>query len=219
MYYAKREDAEPQDLLFCIGDGRALDDPDRPTKMEGDYSLRSGDEMDELFSHIAVAAKNTRLIADKIHLEIPYGQTLIPTFTLNTTEQEQYEKYLQIIKEPLQKLDSEEWNLRRMCMEGLNKRYDWQLSDEIIHEFINKKTVEKSEKKLSEMSVNELIELSQNYFTPKKQTFIAAFPQEKRTIIERLEYELTVVDLMGFNGYFNIVADFINYAKSSHVPV
>jgi len=41
----------------------------------------------------------------------------------------------------------------------------------------------------------------------------------EKTIISRLEYELTVVDLMGFNGYFCIVADFIRYAKENNVPV
>ncbi len=36
---------------------------------------------------------------------------------------------------------------------------------------------------------------------------------------ERLEYELRVVDQMGFNGYYLIVQDFINWAKSNGVPV
>ena len=38
-------------------------------------------------------------------------------------------------------------------------------------------------------------------------------------IVNRLEYELLVVDLMGFNGYFNIVSDFIVWAKKNGVPV
>ncbi len=33
-YYLSREDAEAQDLLFCIGDGRSLEDPDRPSLIE-----------------------------------------------------------------------------------------------------------------------------------------------------------------------------------------
>lgn len=41
----------------------------------------------------------------------------------------------------------------------------------------------------------------------------------KREIVDRIDYELTVVDLMGFNGYFNIVSDFINWAKYNGVPV
>ncbi|MCS7083776.1 MAG: DNA polymerase III subunit alpha [Aquificaceae bacterium] len=36
---------------------------------------------------------------------------------------------------------------------------------------------------------------------------------------ERLEYELEVVSKMGFEGYFLIVQDFINWAKSRSIPV
>ncbi len=36
---------------------------------------------------------------------------------------------------------------------------------------------------------------------------------------ERLDYELSVIDEMGFNDYFLIVADFIRFAKSKNIPV
>ena len=36
---------------------------------------------------------------------------------------------------------------------------------------------------------------------------------------ERIEYELSVIDSMGYNDYFLIVWDFINYAKSNKIPV
>lgn len=36
---------------------------------------------------------------------------------------------------------------------------------------------------------------------------------------KRLDYELGVIDKMGFNGYFLIVQDFINWAKENDIPV
>ena len=36
---------------------------------------------------------------------------------------------------------------------------------------------------------------------------------------ERLDYEISVIDKMGYIDYFLIVADFINYAKSQGIPV
>ncbi len=36
---------------------------------------------------------------------------------------------------------------------------------------------------------------------------------------ERIEYELDVINTMGYNDYFLIVWDFINYAKSNKIPV
>lgn len=37
--------------------------------------------------------------------------------------------------------------------------------------------------------------------------------------LKRLDYELSVIDEMGFNDYFLIVADFIKFAKSKDIPV
>lgn len=36
---------------------------------------------------------------------------------------------------------------------------------------------------------------------------------------KRLDYELGIIDRMGFNGYFLIVQDFINWAKTQNIPV
>jgi DNA polymerase-3 subunit alpha len=41
----------------------------------------------------------------------------------------------------------------------------------------------------------------------------------RATYLSRLTYELSVIDRMGFNGYFLIVADFINWAKQNGIPV
>src|SRR3546814_3070761 len=41
----------------------------------------------------------------------------------------------------------------------------------------------------------------------------------RKTYEERLEYELDVIDNMGFPGYFLIVADFIKWSKSQGIPV
>ncbi|MBB5693437.1 DNA polymerase III subunit alpha [Muricoccus pecuniae] len=45
-------------------------------------------------------------------------------------------------------------------------------------------------------------------------------PEEKRPEYrERLEFELSVIEKMGFSGYFLIVADFIQWAKAHDIPV
>ncbi|MEZ0391493.1 MAG: DNA polymerase III subunit alpha [Pseudobdellovibrionaceae bacterium] len=45
-------------------------------------------------------------------------------------------------------------------------------------------------------------------------------PEEKKPDYwKRLEYELSIIDRMGFNGYFLIVQDFINWAKVHDIPV
>ncbi|WP_270933932.1 DNA polymerase III subunit alpha [Falsiroseomonas oryzae] len=42
---------------------------------------------------------------------------------------------------------------------------------------------------------------------------------ERATYRERLAYELSVIEKMGFSGYFLIVADFIQWAKQNAIPV
>ena len=41
----------------------------------------------------------------------------------------------------------------------------------------------------------------------------------KSEVRERLDYELSVINRMGYVDYFLIVADFVNYAKSHNIPV
>ncbi|MBQ1989000.1 MAG: DNA polymerase III subunit alpha, partial [Clostridia bacterium] len=40
-----------------------------------------------------------------------------------------------------------------------------------------------------------------------------------KEVMERLEYELSIIRKMGYVDYFLIVADFVNYAKSHNIPV
>lgn len=45
-------------------------------------------------------------------------------------------------------------------------------------------------------------------------------PEDKKPeYFQRLDYELQIIDRMGFNGYFLIVQDFINWAKQNNIPV
>ncbi len=48
---------------------------------------------------------------------------------------------------------------------------------------------------------------------------MAADPATRARYVERLDYELGVIAGMGFSGYFLIVADFIQWAKSRGIPV
>ncbi|MBR0653795.1 DNA polymerase III subunit alpha [Plastoroseomonas arctica] len=47
----------------------------------------------------------------------------------------------------------------------------------------------------------------------------AGLSAPRETYVTRLDYELTVIENMGFAGYFLIVADFIGWAKANKIPV
>ena len=80
-------------MLSAVASGRALDDPDRVTLMNGDYSVRPDREMEELFVYAPKAYENTAKIASMIDLHIEHGGYKIPTFPLSDTEVERYSQY------------------------------------------------------------------------------------------------------------------------------
>ncbi|MFN8846081.1 MAG: DNA polymerase III subunit alpha, partial [Bdellovibrionales bacterium] len=45
------------------------------------------------------------------------------------------------------------------------------------------------------------------------------FEEKKKEYFDRLSFELSIIDRMGFNGYYLIVQDFINWAKQNQIPV
>jgi DNA polymerase-3 subunit alpha len=57
------------------------------------------------------------------------------------------------------------------------------------------------------------------YYTDKKKEILSKMTQKEQDHIERLEYELVVIHEMGFDGYFLIVADYINWARDNNIPV
>ena len=65
-----------------------------------------------------------------------------------------------------------------------------------------------------------LLDLTQKGFSARIECgdidFSAA---DRRQYEERIQYELSVIDSMGFNAYFLIVQDFVGYAKGQDIPV
>ena len=49
--------------------------------------------------------------------------------------------------------------------------------------------------------------------------FAVRYPGDDGTVRQRLQYELDMIDKMGFVDYFLIVSDFIGYAKKNGIPV
>ena len=65
-----------------------------------------------------------------------------------------------------------------------------------------------------------LLDLAQNGFLRRIQAGDIDFARDAREKYEeRIAYELSVIDKMGFNAYFLIVQDFVNYAKDNGIPV
>ncbi|MDD2871632.1 MAG: DNA polymerase III subunit alpha [Candidatus Gracilibacteria bacterium] len=258
-FYIDREDKKTQDVIKALGTGHELENPDRPTMINGDYSFLDEEEMQIMFGFIPDALENTVKIADMVDIKIETGGILIPTFELPEEHQKIYEEALEVEKgeyyvnpspqpspseergqeqnneasfypkgegiqggnpeDYVKKLTSDEWYLRYLSFAGLNWRYKADIPRNIIFKLVQKLDKPSLTKQLTETSPEELKALSITYYSEEKKQILSTLSQDIQDKIERLEYELVVVHEMGFDAYFLIVADYINWARSQDIPV
>ncbi len=222
-FYVDPEDSRTQDVIQALWTGHEIENPDRTTLMNGNYSLLDEENMQILFGFLPEALSNTQKIADMVSIEIETWGVLIPTFELPEKDNERYESVIESKKKNtgpvLKKLDSSEWYLRYLSFKWLNWRFDYWLDDQTIYEFIKKLDKPSLDKELTETSPEELKELSLIYYTDEKKELLSKLSQEQQDFIERLEYELVVIHEMWFDAYFLIVADYINWARDNDIPV
>lgn len=148
IHYLRPEDNYPQDILMMINTGTTIEDKERLSMMDEDFSMRSPEQMAENFKHVPEAIENTQKIVDACTFEFELGKYKLPHFVIPTGQKE--EDYLM-----------------ELCQKGLE----------------NRKMTDSQEAK------------------------------------ERLEFELGVINKMGFASYFLIVQDFVNWAKNNGIVV
>lgn len=167
VHYLSEEDSKAQDALVCIGEGRSLSDPTRPSLPNSSFYLKTQEEMWELFGETYPEALiNTVRIAETCELELPLGGSnlILPIFPIPsdsgcTTLDEYFEK---------------------MVHEGLEDR-----KKKILEPMLVKGTLK--------------------------------YPLKDYD--DRLALEISIIEKMGYSGYFLIVWDFIKYAVEKGIPV
>ncbi len=220
-YYIEKEDKTTQDIIMSLWTGHEVENPDRNTLMNWDYSFLSPSEMAKIFWHIPESLENTLKILDSIDIKIDTGKSLMPVFEIGEKEKNMYEEFKEKIskEKDIRKISSDEFFLRYLCFSWMDYRYDIKFSEDEIFEFVKKTNVKWLEKELQDTEPDELRVIPKKYFTQKKKSFLEKYDAHTIDIIDRLEYELFVVHKMGFDAYFLIVSDYINWAKTNWIPV
>lgn len=149
-HYTKREDAYNHEVLLCIQTGKKMSDMDRMRFETDDFYIKSPEEVRAFFPNFPEALENTVKIAEKCNVEFEFGHTILPNYEVPSEFETHYDYF------------------RKLCEDGLTKRYGQNPSKEIQ---------------------------------------------------DRMEYEISVIQRMGYVDYFLIVWDFINWAKSNGIPV
>ena len=103
-HYEKREDWQVHDVHICIATGRTLNDPNRLKMSTHELFFKSAEEMEQLFSYIPEAVKNTLEIAEKCNVKVEKDGYVMPDFPI-PPEFKGYPEYL-----------------RFRCYEGLKKK-------------------------------------------------------------------------------------------------
>lgn len=96
IHYVRKEDADSQEILICIGTQKKLSDENRMSFEKQEFYMKSDSEMKEIFKSVPQAVKNTRIIADMCNLKIELPGPLLPEFKIpaDFTSPDEYLRHL-----------------------------------------------------------------------------------------------------------------------------
>ncbi len=104
VHYTLESDAAAHDILLCIQTQKKVTDENRMRYEGGQYFIKSPEEMLRIFPYATEALENTHKIAERCHVEIEFGEYKLPKFDVPAG------------------ITALEY-LKKLCYEGLNKRY------------------------------------------------------------------------------------------------
>ncbi len=113
VHYINPEDARLQDILLAIQTGSVLSDPNRMRMSDQTFYLRSPQEMAGIFKEIPEAISNTLLIAERCNIDLSFKGYHLPQFDVPPGY-------------------TPESYLRKLCQDGLVKRYGDRANDPAI---------------------------------------------------------------------------------------
>ncbi|MBI4268218.1 DNA polymerase III subunit alpha [Candidatus Uhrbacteria bacterium] len=111
-HYLEPGDAEAHDVLLCLQTKKEKSDTNRMCMLGEDFSFADGARLVDAFSSVPEAISNTAVIADRCDVAIEFGKTILPHYTLPDAQ-------------------TPEAALKRLCDEGLLKRYGGTTRDDI----------------------------------------------------------------------------------------
>lgn len=92
-HYINSDDAKAHEWLICMQTGKKLDEPHMI--YQGDYSIKTEEEMRKLFPNLPEAFDNTMEVADKCNFEFEYGHYRMPKVFIPDEYGRDYFAYLE----------------------------------------------------------------------------------------------------------------------------
>lgn len=197
-HYLNKEDSNIQEVSFCIRDAKLLSDENRQKKWSDEFYVKTHDEMVELFKDIPEAVENTQKVADMVEsFSIKYDRV-----------QPTYEQYLKVGYTP-------QTELREITYNGIIKRYLYQYrksDNPYLQEILKAENpslllinyISNPDLYNNQLALQINIPNSDKIWTLKE-------------LINRTNYELKVIHDKGYDDYFLVVADFLNWSKANGI--
>ena len=193
-HFEDKETAEAHDHLLCLSTGADLDDPNRMRYSKQEW-FKTREEMNEVFADVPEALTNTLEVLDKVEMyDIDHGP-IMPFFPI-----------------PKDFGTEEEWE-RKFSKEDLYKEFT---SDENGQNQLPDEEGQKVIDRLGGYDKIYRIKFEADYlaklaYEGAKERYGDPLPAN---VCEHINFELHVMKTMGFPGYFLIVQDFINAART-----
>ena len=193
-HFVNEEDAEAHDRLICLSTGKLLSDPTRMLYTKQEW-LKTTAEMSEVFSDLPEAISNTLEIIDKVETYNIDHAPIMPNYEIPA------------------EFGTEEEYRQRLTEQDL---FDEFTRDEKGNVVLSQEEAEKKIKKLGGYDKLYRIKFEADYlkelaYEGAKRRYGDPLPED---VIERIQFELHIMKTMGFPGYFLIVQDFINVART-----
>ena len=194
VHFVDEENAEAHDHLICLSTNKDLDDPTRMLYTKQEW-MKTKAEMNQLFEDVPEALSNTLEILDKVEYYSIDHAPIMPTFAIPEdfgTEEEYRRKYTE------------------------KDLFDEFTRDENGNVVLDEAAANAKIKRLGGYEKLYRIKLEADYlakltFDGAKKLYGDPLSDEVK---ERLVFELYIMKTMGFPGYFLIVQDFINAART-----
>ena len=194
VHFVDEDNAEAHDRLICLSTGKDLDDPTRMLYTKQEW-MKTRQEMNALFEDVPEALSNTLEVLDKVEYYSIDHAPIMPTFSIPEdfgTEEEYRQRFSEqdLFDEFTRDengrvvLDADAANAKIKRLGGYDKLYRIKLEAD----YLAKLTFEGARRLYGDPLTEE--------------------------VKERLNFELYIMKTMGFPGYFLIVQDFINAARS-----
>jgi len=207
-HYVRREDARAHEVLLAIQSKSTLDDPERWRFPCDEFYVKTPEEMRAMLPEEEWGDEpfdNTVEIARMCEVDLPIGDKMV----------------YRIPRFPLPEGRTEAQYLRELTFKGLLSRYPDRITEGFYREvfrLLGKIPPHGDGEALAE-ALAQVEGKAWEALLPKLPPLEGVREWTAEAILHRALYELSVIERMGFPGYFLIVQDYINWARRNGISV